>query len=283
MADTRLISIINEEVGGFLTEYADEDIIDTKNINLQQEYDRLNQQLFGDALPKIPLQWSNRKTSLGHVNSIRNRYTGEAKIRHLALTAFYKTPYRVFKDTLAHEMIHVKQISSGERGSHGWSFIREANRINGMGLGYHITETNTEKLDMSDRTKANMAGKGKTLIAMIFDIDGKYYLNVTTPNVYQAESDFIFNLMERLVNRGKYGSIEVTVVESQNPALLTYRISRSFKRGYTYSPLNDELLEQLLNEKIIKSIKIKRGVPMQVSEDIQSSNVAGAWEEEEIS
>ena|ERR1035437_3106458 len=284
MTIPKLISIITEEINGlFLNEieYQEEDIVNADSINLQQEYDKLNRQLFNNESPKLPLEWSNRKVALGHVRSLVNRHTGEQKLVSLAMSAFYKTSYRQFKNTLAHEMIHVKIIASGKHdygGKHGYLFIDEARRINGMGLGYNITEKNTEEIEMSNQAKTN----AKALIAMIFNIDGKYYLNVTTPNVYQAESDFLFNFMERLVNGGKYGGIEVTVVESSNPQLMSFRISRSFKKGFSYSLLGDKLLEQLLDDKIIKNIKIKRGVPMSVSEDIESPDNSSDWEEVDI-
>lgn len=279
MANTKLISIISEEVRDFLNEieYQDEDIINTKDINLQNEYDKLNRQLFNNELPKLPLEWSNRKVALGHVRSLINRRTGEQKLVSLAMSTFFKTSYRQFKNTLAHEMIHVKIISSGKHdygGKHGYLFFDEARKINGMGLGYNITEKNTEEIEMSDQAKAN----AKTLIAMIFNFDGRYFLNVTTLNTYQAESDFLFNFIEKLVNRGKYGSAEITVVESKNPQLMSFRISRSFKKGFSYSPLSDKLLEQLLDEKIIKNIKIKRGMPISVSEDIKYPDNSGDWE-----
>jgi hypothetical protein len=284
MAIPKLISIITEEINGlFLNEgnYQDEDIINADSINLQQEYDKLNRQLFNNELPKIPLQWSGRKTALGHVRSLINKRTGEQKLVHLAMSTFYKTSYRQFKNTLAHEMIHVKIIASGKRdygGKHGYLFNDEANRINGMNLGFKITDRNTEEIEMSDERKSN----AKTLIAMIFNIDGKYYLNVTTPSTYQSQSDALFNMIERLVNRGRFGSVEITVVESTNPELMAHRISRSFQKGFSYTPLNDTLLGQLLNEKIIKNIKIKRGMPISVSEDIESPDNSNDWEEVDI-
>jgi hypothetical protein len=277
-----LISIINEEVDCLLKEieYGVEDFINVNDINLQNEYDNLNQQLFNNKLPKVLLIWDNRKTALGHVRSIYNRKTGEQIIKHLAMSAFFKTTYNQFKNTLAHEMIHVEIISSGNRrefGSpHGFLFMYEANRINNKGLGFHITEINTEDIGMSDHALARTSAK--TLIAMILEIDGKYYLNVSSPALFQTEGDIVFKLFEKLVNNGKYESVEITVIESRNPELSGERISRSFKRGITYSLLSDRLLEQLLNEKIIKSVKIKRNVPMEVSEDIKSPDNSNDWE-----
>lgn len=278
-----LLILINEELNGILNEreYSDEDIVETRDIDFQREYDKLNQQLFDNKLPKVPLKWSNTKRALGHVRSLHNRYTGEQRIEFLALSGFFKTPYKLFKNVLAHEMIHVEQISVfKERGNHGWSFMKEADRINGMGLGYKISEVNTERVGMSDQAMAKAGAK--TMIALIFNINGKYHLSVTTPKVYHSDSDYLFNFLERLVNRGKYNSIELTVVESTNPELAGNRIARNLKGGFSYTPLSDEFLEQLLEGNIIKNIKIKRGAPMEISEENLPSSSFGEWEVEDI-
>ena len=208
---------------------------------------------------------------------MRNRSTGEFRVEHLAISNFYKTSYKLFKNTLAHEMIHVKTYTSGKRdwgGAHGFLFLEEAARINNMGLGYKITTANTEEVGVSDKVTQNM----KTLIGIILDLDGNYYLSVTTPNVFNTDFDFLMNLYEKLVNRGKYNSVEITVVETKNPSLVTYRQTRSYKRGFSYGKLSDELLEQLLNDKIIKSVKLKKGTPTVVSEDAELPDNSGNWE-----
>jgi hypothetical protein len=71
-------------------------------------------------------------------------------------------------------------------------------------------------------------------------------------------------------------------VESQNPQLMKLRIVRTFRRGFSYGRLPDKLLEELLNDKIIKTVRFRKGVPAQVSEDEHSGN-SGDWVEVEIS
>jgi len=271
----KLKLIISEEYNNFIHEdYADEDIIDTNDINLQQEYDRLNQMLFGGTLPRVPLRWGKTKRSLGYVSSLRNRFTGEIQIKNLQISAFNKMPYNVFKNVLAHEMIHVKQLSGGEVGGHGHSFYSEMRRINNMGLGFEIDVRSTDNLSISDEVKGNM----KPVIGLILNLDGKYFLAVTSPRVYQTEGDYVYKLFDSLVNnRFKYRTVEITVVESTNPELLKYQMKRSLVRGISYGPLSDELLEQLLDEKILKNVKIERGKPQVVSEN------EGEWEEMIIS
>lgn len=76
-----VISIIKEEISRFLNEkeYVDEDIINPRDINLQEEYDKLNKLLFGDSLGRVPLKWDNSKVHLGVVSSLRNRLTGKCE------------------------------------------------------------------------------------------------------------------------------------------------------------------------------------------------------------
>ena len=274
----KINNFIKEEVQDFLNEkeYADEDFINLNDISLVEEYNKLNQQLFDNILPRVPLSWNTRKTSFGVVISQRNARTGEIRIKVLEISKFYKITYRQFKNTLAHEMIHIKQLSSGEIGNHGYTFDREARRINGMNLGFDITARSTEHVNVSDQVK------GRKLIVMILEFDRRYYICVTTPDVYLLDSDFFFKYIKSLVNNGRYGTADITVIESENPELKRYRIIRSFKRGYAYYPLSDELLEQLLEDKIIKQIRIRKGVPTEMSEEVNPSS-SGKWINMEIS
>jgi hypothetical protein len=276
MVDDKLISLINEELNNLLGEagHDDEEMVNSKNIDLRQEYNALNKQLFGDTLPEIPLKWDNSKTRLGAVRALVNRFTREVKVEYLTMSAYYNINYRQFKNTLAHEMIHVKQMAvMGERGGHGWDFEREARRINGMGLGFRITTKNDE-----DIPTVNQQPSAKALIAIVYDLDGQYYLSVTTPQVWSADKDSLFNFFQREVNKGRFRNVEITVVESRNPQLLGKRILRGMQRSFSYSPLSDNLLGELLNDNIIDSKKINRGVPARVSEEM-----SGEWETIEIS
>ena len=63
-----------------------------------------------------------------------------------------------------------------------------------------------------------------------------------------------------------------------------FPVARTFMRSVRSIPLSDRLLEQLLNDNIIKEVKIKRGVPMSVSEEVipGTEQKSGEWEEIEI-
>lgn len=263
--------IINEEIEKLL-ELNNDDIVGQKNIDLYDEYDKLNRLLFDGKLPRVSMKWSNRKGSFGHVNALINRRTGESKVNYLGMSSFHSMPYRVFKNTLAHEMIHVKQIidlTHDINNPHGRRFQEEANRINNMGLGFNITAVSDENLGVSDNIKP------KNLVGIILKIDGNNYLAVTKNNVYEEGFDRIVNMYEKLVNRGKYREIDITVVESNNPQMQKYKILRTFNSGISYSPISNELLSNLLQGTVLRNYKIRRDVPVVVSEDTHNND----WEE----
>lgn len=268
----KLFQLIAEEYQNLQeVEYQDDDIIDPTRVNLRDEYRKLNTQLFNDELPTVPMKWSNRKGNLGHVRAQINRVTREAKIAYLAISSFHAMPYKIFRNTLAHEMIHVKLLSNGQddpHSHHGHAFHSEGRRINDMGLGYNITTRSEDQLEVSDL--AMKKASGKSFICMILEIDGRKMLNVTTQRVYDAEGQNVFNLFQKLVNRGKYREVNIMVVESSDPELIKYRVSRTFQRGLSYAPISDELLDRLLQGDVIRSERIRNN--MSESEDVNAES-----------
>lgn len=251
-------------------EYQPNDKLDLNNVNLYTEFQKLNQSLFGGNVPEVPMKWSRRKTALGHVKFQRSLNTGQVKNIELWMSTFFDITYRQFLNTLAHEMIHVLLETSPNPPylPHGREFHREADRINAMGLGFNITETNGEDLAMSDATKQRIAGK--KFIGIILDLDGKDFLAVTSRQVYERDFESLVNIFDGLVNRRhKYNRVEINVVESQNTELMKYKQQRSFARGISYSPLSEELMVELLNGNIFKTVTIERDKEKLVAEEIQ--------------
>lgn len=251
-------------------EYNPDDKIDFNAIDLYSEYQKLNKLLFNGNVPEVPMKWSTRKTALGHVKFQRNRKLREVKNIQLWMSTFFDVNYRQFLNTLAHEMIHVLLVSSPNppQSPHGYEFMKEANRINNMGLGFNITVRNGEDIAMSDIAKKSVSGK--KFIGIIFDIDNKNFLAVTSPQVYERDFDSLIRIFDGAVNnRFKYKRVEINVIESQDPTLVRYSQQRNFSRSISYTPLTDEELNNLLDNDIIKTVIIERGKEKIISEEIQ--------------
>lgn len=267
----KIKDIIWEELKSFLNEMlGDDEIANKTNIDLYEEYNRTNKELFNNQLPEVPMKWDNTRRRLGVVKSQRNAITGEARVISLGISVFYNSSYKQFKDTLAHEMIHVKQILvTKEGGNHGISFHREADRINRMGLGYNIDVRESGERELSSSVR------GKSLIGIIIEADGEFFLNVTTRKVFDAEFETqLVTYYQRQVNKGSNKNVEITVVESTNPELLKARQTRTYRRGFSYMRLKNELLEDLLDDNIIRTVKFTPNQPAMVAEEQENS---GEW------
>ena len=270
----RLNQIIKEEIGNIfeIVSYNDDDVINPNEIDLYDEYSKLNKLLFNNQLPEVPMKWGARKGSLGHVNAMVNTRTRESKVNSLTISTFRALPYRTFKNTLAHEMIHVKQLTDGSHNSsnpHGYKFQGEANRINQMGLGFNITTRNEEDLGVSDETKKNV----RSMVGIVLKLDNRLYACTTTLNVYNGEFENVVKLYQKLINNGKYRDVEILVVDTNNGELLKTPMKRTFKNGISYSPISNELLSELLKDHIIMHKNLTRD--MALTEEDQNDD----WEE----
>ena len=116
----------------------DKDVIDFNNINLTSEFNKLNDLLFRGEITPIPIRWGMDKNLIGTVYYAKDE-SGKEIIRGLRMSRFYDLTYVQFKNTLAHEMIHVYLSQQGIEHEHDEPFLKEMNRINGMGLGFNIT------------------------------------------------------------------------------------------------------------------------------------------------
>ena len=272
--ENKLNQIITEEISNIfeIVSYNDNDIINPNEIDLYDEYSKLNKLLLNNQLPEVPMKWGGRKRALGHVNAMVNRRTGESRVNDLTISAFHSLPYKTFKNTLAHEMIHVKQLTDGSpytSDPHGFKFQHEANRINQMGLGFNITTKSNEDLGVSDNVKKN----AKRMIGIVLKIDNKLFACTTTPNVFNSEFENVIKLYQKLVNNEKYRNIEILVVDTNNGDLLKTPMKRTFRNGISYAPISNELLGELLKDHIIMHKILTRD--MALTEENQNDD----WEE----
>jgi len=273
MAGLDIIKLIKEEWEDILiseNQYSADDKIDFNKINLYTEFQKLNQSLFSGDVPEVPMKWGTRKTALGNVRFKRDRRTKEVRNMVLWISTFFDVNYRQFLNVLAHEMIHVLLESTPHqpRNPHGYEFMEQAQRINGMGLGFNITKTNGEDIGISDHAKQRLSGK--KFVVIILNFDGYDSIAVTSRQVYERDFESLVGIFERIVNNtNKYKRVEINIIESQNPELLKYPQQRNFSRSISHMPITEEFLEELLNDNIVGTVVIEKGKENVVSEEIQ--------------
>ena len=127
--------------------------INSKNVNLQQEYNNLNQLIFDNKLPTITMKWNNNKSRSGLVQ-FRGRDRNTMKVSYLGISTYTVLTYRRFLSILCHEMIHVYVWLNKlkDNGSHGLIFKGEMNKINRLKLGFQISlKDNFENVKISPK------------------------------------------------------------------------------------------------------------------------------------
>jgi hypothetical protein len=242
--DNKLRKIIREMIMAEAYEHTDDEIVTFENIDLEHEFNKMNKLVFNGELAMVDLNWSTSKVRHGHV-SYRRRYDGTVeRIHGLFLSKFFKIPYSKFKDTLAHEMIHVKNLQDDIRlnrrsakGGHGYDFIAEMNRINAMNLGFKVDVTETNKFDVADDVK------GKNVYFVILKLDGQKsgdFIAVMIPKAFAERKETIERIFNNLIKARKYNSVTLEYYQSNSPKLMAYTVQRNFARSVSYTPIKQE-------------------------------------------
>jgi len=230
-------------------EHTDDEVVTFDNIDLQYEYDKINKLLFNGELESVPLSWNNTKGKHGLVRFRAANLGRNARkvnsITGLFLSKYFKIPYKMFKDTLAHEMIHVKNLQDAMRSSkviyknegHGVDFVREMNRINAMGLGFKISITGEESYDVSDHVK------GREMYIGVLRVKGSKsgtFIVAMTPSAYAQKEQ-----MEGIFSRANYSSVEIDYYKTNNPYFLKFSAQRNFNTNVSYRVATDIDLQKV--------------------------------------
>ena len=227
-------------------EHTDDEIVDFNEIDLQQEYNKLNNLLFDGNLQPVTMLWNKRKGAHGVVKGTRNRATGKITLKSLSMSQFLKVPYKFFKDVLAHEMIHVFWMQQDVNAKHGPLFVREMNRINSMGLGFNVSvrsdSSETSKFEMS----SDVVKQGMELVFLLMETDKeKNMFSVMKYDAYKEQGYRIANIYNFLVNKKpKYRFATGEFFLSTNPKLQASKIQRSFG-SISYIVIDDTIANDL--------------------------------------
>lgn len=232
-------------------EHTDDEIVTFDKIDMGYEFDKLNQTLFGGSLQRVPLSWSNRKGNHGHVSYRTTSDKTVLTINGLFLSKFFKIPYKMFKDTLAHEMIHVKNLQDDIRTNkrhyknqaHGYDFNSEMNRINSLGLGFNISVRGEESFDVSDDIK------GRNVYVALIKLNGATksgdFIAVMVPKAFSERKTTIERIFNNLIIAGKYKSVDIEYYSTNNAFFLKYPVQRSFNRSIGYAIITPDEIEKV--------------------------------------
>lgn len=250
--NSKLRKYINSKLLGVLLErkqHTDDEIVDFNEIDLREEFDKLNALLFDNKVQPVHLKWDNRKSSHGHVKATRERGTNEFQVQYLSMSQFLSVPYKIFKSTLAHEMIHVYLFQKGINDGHGYKFKSEMMRINHLNLGFNVQVRSSGEFEIASHIKNKRENANKHFVVVVGEVDLKKNLvAVMSPEVFQKEGEKIKNLYERLVKAGKIRHVKFEFYKSKNIELFNYRQQRSFDSRFKYAFSTEEFINTLKSE-----------------------------------
>jgi hypothetical protein len=232
-------------------EHADDEVIDFNEINLQHEFDKLNDLLFNGELYPIDLMWNRTRSAHGQVKAQKYRSTGKIVIKSLSISKFLAITYRHFKNVLAHEMIHVSLLQKNINAGHDYRFVREMDRINNMNLGFNVTiKADSSAFELSKEVM-NKRRKLVVLVTRVDNEDGKR-VSVMGVNLYKSSGYRVTKIYEYLTNtasgkRPKYNEVNGDFYYSDNPELQRYSVQKSLS-NLSYTNSTDEEVNKLIED-----------------------------------
>lgn len=249
----------------YLTEhsYKPEDDISPKEIDLKKEYKILNKLLFDNKLPTdFPMKWNRRKGSGGRTLS-RHPRNEKPYVTGVEMSTFYKTTYGLFRDMLAHEMIHVRSVAMDLPdigGSHGPLFKMEMERINRMNVGINITPKHemTDKIMKTSNSKAKERG-----IFILKYEEGNFAIMVLQKELLSKENiEKMAKVMTRsLKTSGRTKGCELYSMTSSHDLLNAYKLKRKWPKAggnFVFFELNKPAAKILLDDgKLVDVTRLK--------------------------
>lgn len=218
-----------------------DDIIDLKSYDFTQLFNLVNKECFNNSLTIIPFKLTNSKSYTASFNATINRVTRELIKKHFNFSTVFKITYGKLKNIMAHEMIHYYLAATGDRdrSPHGYSFYREMKRINGLGLGYNVTEKDDEPGELSDHV---LAKKQPEKIFITFQKGTKRGYGLVPETIYNLNK-------EQLLRDIKYFKFtDVNVYKTTSPHTKPLRGSNGRIGLYTVPQNVEYLLDNIFND-----------------------------------
>lgn len=232
----KILEIYNELFEGRV--YGDDEVIDFDDVNLVDEFNKLNKLLFGGKIKPILVKWGFDRNLIG---SIYYKKDGNKFIiSSLRMSKFYNLTYGQFKNTLAHEMIHAYLFQRNIDHDHDEPFLKEMMRINGMGLGFRITTS--EEVETYPEISSHV--KGRELVYLTFNLRGFNHIVVMSPDTYKVSYKLLARAYKNMGEEGNEfaGSFWL----SNNVLLRSFRVQKIKGDTIKVDSIDDDMLSKLM-------------------------------------
>lgn len=230
-------------------EYTDNEIIDFNEVDLQHEFNKLNDLLFNGELEPIEMLWNRTRGVHGMVKAFKRRSTGQISISSLSISKFLDITYKHFKDVLAHEMIHIYWLQKNVNAGHDHRFISQMNRINSMNLGFNVTlKGDGSQFELSKETTKKI----KPLVVLITKVGNENRLSLMSLNLYVNSGYKVSKIYDFLTNnasdkRAKYDEVIGNFYLSDNSELLRYSVQKNLN-SISYTEESVEDIDKLIKD-----------------------------------
>lgn len=230
--------------------------IDFNSINLQKEFDYLNDLMFDNKILPITIKWFKSKTKIGLLTHTKT------VVDKLEISNFYKMTMKQFQETLAHEMIHAYMVQNNifEKNDHGTKFFNILNDLNSR-----FPQFNIKKSEDASEFSVNSI-KSKSIGALLFNTDNEYsviFVSLDIINSSESIDKFIEDLKSYIKRVPlnifyKDKSVEIELYKCSNPDLLSFKIKRTLTlSNLSFFSVNDKTLSNIKEGDFIKTIKLK--------------------------
>jgi predicted RNA-binding protein with RPS1 domain len=200
--------------------------INPRTFNLEKWYSKLNKHFWGNKLPNVELRWNNAKTELG----VLKWDDKSKKIDHLGISRQFKLTQEELLSVLAHEMIHVWQVSNNKTDGHGVNFIKEMERINKKSK-WGINVLPKQPMEHLKMRNPDL----KTDFGFIIIRKGKEEYEIATYDPKKVDAK---NLVQ-IIDQNRKGKLDLEVRLTQNG------IVKKYDKESTNTTLNTYKLDEL--------------------------------------
>ena len=227
---------------------ANDSPLDFKSVDMQSDYNRLNQEMFNGELAPVPLKWIHQKYKIGITV-----FNSDGSVDYAGVSNFYNITRQQYLDVLAHEMIHVWIAQKGlrEPNHHGPIFMAKLDELNVRFPNFKITKTeNAADYNISGLVTPKEYG------VVLFDEDGKFSVVVVNAEVMdnkEAIEEFIGGMKSHGAIHFK--NLKLRLYKSSYPDLAKFKIKKSLSlRAMEVFVLTDEMAAEIQQDEPIREV-----------------------------